>query len=360
VHHDISGIAVVASSVGGLSSEEDTGVRVHGGLVSRNGLVELPHDDGLGVVEEVLADTGNVLDNRDAKTLQLGLGANTRVKEQARSVNSASSQDSLLAGMEDVLLAGLESNSDTGSDVVLDENLGDVGLSKDSQVRSSLITAEDRVDVGDRGAAATAGVGVVGDGEEASALGQLTLLADLVVEVVDDGNAHGLGAGLDPVLGQLVTVTRVDGVQLVAEVVNMAHHVLKVPALAALSNPSLHVMTEGTERDQGVVRRATTEDLGARVPNVAVAIGLLSCAIVVVEVTAEEAEPLSEVENVAEVEVGGASLDHENLALGEVGGEARSEDATSRAAADNDVVVGRAGGSGKNLGRHVEASEKLR
>jgi hypothetical protein len=119
-------------------------------------------------------------------------------------------------------------------------------------------------------------------------------------------------------------------------------------------------MTEGTERDQGVVRRATTEDLGARVPNVAVAIGLLSCAIVVVEVTAEEAEPLSEVENVAEVEVGGASLDHENLALGEVGGEARSEDATSRAAADNDVVVGRAGGSGKNLGRHVEASEKLR
>lgn len=218
-----------------------------------------------------------------------------------------------------------------------------MSLGEDCQVRPSLITSKNRMDISNRSTATVAGVGVVGDGKEASTLGQLTLLRDLVVEVVDDRNAHGLGTSLDPILGQLVSVTRVDGVQLVAQVVDAAHDGFEVPTLATLGDPSVHIVTERSEGDEGVVRRATTEDLGSRVSDVTVAIGLLGCGIVVVEVTAEKRQPLSKVKNIVEAEVRRATLDHEDLALREVGRETRGQNTTSGTAADDDVVVSIAG-----------------
>jgi hypothetical protein len=196
------------------------------------------------------------------------------------------------------------------------------------------------------------GIRVVGDGKEASTLGQLTLLRDLVVEVVDDRNAHSLGTSLDPILGQLVSVARVDGIQLVTQVVDTAHDGFEVPALATLGDPSVHIVTERSEGDEGVVRGATTEDLSSRVSDVTVAVGLLGCGIVVVEVTAEERQPLSKVKNIVKAEVRGAALDHKDLALREVGRETRGQNTTSCAAAHDDVVVSIAGGSGKELSSH--------
>lgn len=105
VHHEIGSIAIVTGGVGGLAAQEDAGIRVHGGLVGGDGAVQLPHDDALGVVEEVLANTRNVLDNRDAEALELGARANAGVQEEAGSVNSASAEDGLLASVEGVLLA---------------------------------------------------------------------------------------------------------------------------------------------------------------------------------------------------------------------------------------------------------------
>jgi hypothetical protein len=199
------------------------------------------------VIQEVLTNTWDILDDGDLEVLKLGLGANTRVKKESRSINCTSGQDSLLASMEGVLLARLEGNIDTSSHIILDNDLRDMGLSKDRQVRSSLIAAENGVDIGNRSAAAVTSIGIVRDGEETSALGQLALFGDFVVEVVDDGNTHSLGASLDPVLRQLVTVTGMDGVQLVAQVINVAHNSLEVPTLAALSDPTIHIVAEGTE-----------------------------------------------------------------------------------------------------------------
>ncbi|KAI6759624.1 hypothetical protein HG530_010304 [Fusarium avenaceum] len=247
VHHDIGRIAIVASSVRGLSSQEDTGVGIHGCLVGRNSLVELPHDDGLGVIQEVLTNTGDILDDGDLEVLELSLGANTGMKKESRGIYCTSRQDNLLARMEGMLLAGLQGNIDSGSHIVLDNDLGNMSLRKDRQVGSSLIATENGVNVGNRSTAAVTGVGVVRDREETSALGQLALLGDFVVEVVDDGNAHGLRASLDPVLGQLVAMTAVDGVQLVAQVVDVAHNSLEIPTLAALSDPTIHIVAEGTE-----------------------------------------------------------------------------------------------------------------
>lgn len=225
-----------------------------------------------------------------------------------------------------------------------------MSLGQNGQVGSSLLAAQDRVDVGNGGAAAAAVVGVVGDGEEAGALGQLALLSNLGVEVGDDGNVHGGGAGLDPVLAELVAVARVDGLDLVAQVVNVAHDGVKVPTGAALGDPSLHIMSEGTEGDEGVMGRAAAEDLCARVADMAVAHGLLGGAVVIVEIAAEKAEPFAEVEHVVEVEVRGTGLNKQDLALGKVGGQARGQDTASGTTSDNDVVEGGAGRRRESLG----------
>ena len=123
VHHNVGCIAIVASGVLGLTSKEDASIGVHGGLVSRNRLVQLPHDDSLGVIQKILADTRDVLDNRNVEGLELGLGSDTRVKEKSGSINSASAQDGFLASVQSVLLAGLEGNINTRGDIVLNNEL---------------------------------------------------------------------------------------------------------------------------------------------------------------------------------------------------------------------------------------------
>jgi hypothetical protein len=107
VHHYVCPVAVSARRVGYLAAEEDAGVRVHGGLVLGHGLVQLPDDDALGVVEEVLADAGNVLDNGDLKGGELVFGAETREKHETRGVDGASAEDGLAVGGKDALLSVL-------------------------------------------------------------------------------------------------------------------------------------------------------------------------------------------------------------------------------------------------------------
>jgi hypothetical protein len=90
------------------------------------------------------------------------------------------------------------------------------------------------------------------------------------------------------------------------------------------------------------------------VSDVAVSIGLLSCGIVVVEVTTKKGQPLSEVQDIVEAKVRGTSLDHEDLALRKISGKTGSQNTASSATAYNDVVIGGAGRGGKRLGSHVE------
>lgn len=152
----------------------------------------------------------------------------------------------------------LQSNINTGHGITLNVDLVNPSVGENGQVRTLLITTEDGVDVGDTGTAAAAVIGVVGDVEEADTLGQLTGLADVIVEVLNDRDFHGARAGLDPVLAQLVTVAGMHWLDSVAQVINDAGEGLKVPALATLGNPLTTIILEGTERDERVVARATT------------------------------------------------------------------------------------------------------
>ncbi len=61
MHHDVCWS-------GGGAAEEDPGVAVHGCLVGWYGSVEFPHYDRFGMIEQVVADAGNVFDHGYAKT----------------------------------------------------------------------------------------------------------------------------------------------------------------------------------------------------------------------------------------------------------------------------------------------------
>ena len=207
---------------------------------------------------------------------ELLLRAETREQHQTRGVDSTGTQNGLLLGAQGVLDTGLQSHVDTGDGIALHVHLGNPGVGEDGQVRTLLITAQNGVNIGDTGAAAAAVIRIVGDVEEADSLGQLTLVADVVVEVLNDGNVHGAGAGLDPVLAQLVAVAGMHRLEGVAQVVNDAGEGLKVPALAALGHPVTAIILERTEGDQSVVGGATTEDLRAGVTDMAVTCGVVS------------------------------------------------------------------------------------
>lgn len=161
MHHNVCGIAISVVLVGLLAAEEDTGVRVHGGLVGRNGLVQLPHDDGLGVVEQVLADTGDVLDDGNLELVELLLGSKTGQEHETGSVDGTSAENGLALGVEGVLGAILESNVDTSDLVTLDVDLADPGVGQNGQVGSLLVTTEDGVNVSNGSTASVAVVGVV-------------------------------------------------------------------------------------------------------------------------------------------------------------------------------------------------------
>lgn len=256
MHHDVDNLAVVAVRIGRFAAEEDARVGIHGGLVRRDGLVELPDDDALRVVEQVLAHAGNVLDDGDAEGGELVLGAETGQEEQAGGVDCAGAEDGLAPWAEGALLPALQGQVDARDLVTLDVDLADPGVGKDGQVVALLVAAEDGVDVGDGGAASPAVVGVVRDGEEADAGLEGAVGADLAVEVVDDGDVEGLGARVDPVEAELVAVVLVDGLDRVAQVVEHAGEGLEAPALAALGLPPLAVVLEGSEGNERVVRRA--------------------------------------------------------------------------------------------------------
>lgn len=159
---------------------------------------------------------------------------------------------------------------------------------------------------------------------------------------MNNGDVESRGTGLDPVLAQLVAVTGMHRLESVAQVVNVSSDILKGPALAALSNPAVHIMAERAKRDESVVRRAASKDFGSRVTDMAVAHGLLCRAVVVVQLAAKQSQPLSQVKHMVEVEIRGPSLDKEDAALRQIGRESRRNHAASGASADDDVVEGRA------------------
>lgn len=83
-----------------------------------------------------------------------------------------------------------------------------------------------------------------------------------------------------------------------------------------------------------------------------VAHGLLGGAVVVVELAAEEVQPVLEEQHTVVHEVAGAGLDQEYLLVRKVFGEARGNDAPGGATAHDHEIVGGIGGNGGGGGCH--------
>jgi len=146
-----------------------------------------------------------------------------------------------------MLDAILKSDVNTGDGVAFNVDLGDPGVGEDGQVRTLLLAAQDGVDISNTGTASAAIIGVVGDVEETDTLGQFTLVTDVIVKVLDDGDVHSTGAGLNPVLAELVLVTGVHGLNGVTQTIDQTGEGLKIPTLATLGYPVAAVILERTE-----------------------------------------------------------------------------------------------------------------
>lgn len=93
------------------------------------------------------------------------------MKHQAGCVNSASAEDDFLSRLEHHLLAACQMKSNAAGNIVFHQDFGDVSLGQNSQIWSSLFASKDGVDVSNGCAASSAVIRVVGDVEEAGALG---------------------------------------------------------------------------------------------------------------------------------------------------------------------------------------------
>ena len=208
MHHDVGDVAFgellgvervvgrvgFAGGVGGLAAQEDAGVTVHGRLVGGHGFVELPHDDGLRVVLEIGADAFDVGNDGDREAVELFGRPDAGKEEQTRGVDGASAENGLILGCESQLLAGLQGDVDAGADRVFDVDFADPGVRQNGQTRLLLVPTENGMDVRNRCARAVASVWVVGDGEKAHAWFEAACVSDLLVEVRNDGNVHGIRA----------------------------------------------------------------------------------------------------------------------------------------------------------------------
>ena len=157
------------------------------------------------------------------------------------------------------------------------------------------------------------------------------------VEVLDDGDAGGRGRGGDPVPddGVAVLLGHRDDVALDPVGVGLDGGV--VPAGGSGGHPVVEVLGERAEADQGVVRGAAAQDAGPRVADEGVAARLLHGRVVVVEVAAEQAEPVTQFQDPLQSHVGRSALDDAHGGVGVLGEPVR--DHRSRgAAADDDVV----------------------
>ena len=104
MHHQVGGFVGGA----GRAAEEDPRVAVHGGLVRGHGAVEFPDYDRFRVVEEVVADSGDWMDDGDAEGGELPRGTDAGVEEEARGVDCTGTEDGFFASVERQLRAGLQ------------------------------------------------------------------------------------------------------------------------------------------------------------------------------------------------------------------------------------------------------------
>ncbi|KFL61125.1 uncharacterized protein TERG_11965 [Trichophyton rubrum CBS 118892] len=247
VHHDVGAVTIEPGCVDGLAAKEDTCIGVHGGLVWWNGLVELPHDDGFGVVDQVLSHARHVLDDGDGERGELLAWSNAREQEETGGVDCASAEDGLPLGAEGQFGTRLESDVNSGHGVSADINLGYPGVSQDGEIGLLLRSAEDGVDVGNAGTAAAAVIRVIRHREEAGSLGQSALRANGLVKVGNNGDVERGRAGLHPVLAELVAMPGVDGLHGVAEIIDHTSEGVEAPALAAFALPHFAVVFKRTE-----------------------------------------------------------------------------------------------------------------
>ena len=83
---------------------------------------------------------------------------------------------------------------------------------------------------------------------------QISVVGNILVEVVDYGDVERRGAGIDPILAQLVAVPGMHWLNGVSQIVEYARESLKGPAFAPKRFPPFAVIFERAKRDQCIMR----------------------------------------------------------------------------------------------------------
>ncbi|GJC98195.1 hypothetical protein ColKHC_07021 [Colletotrichum higginsianum] len=365
VHHDVGDVAVgdgvrveeglLGGGVGGLAAQEDAGVRVHGGLVGGHGLLELPHDDGLRVVLQVLADAGEVVDDGDAEVVELLLGADAGQQHEARGVDGAGREDGLGAGGDGALGAVLEGEVDAGDGVAADVELGDPGVGEDGQVRALLVAAQEGVD-------ATEAL----DRRPSSGLYEMEkkptpcLRAPSWVMCLLKLCRTGMLRAEEHELTQSRQSSfwwrAWTGWTVLRSLFMRRMKSWKVQPLAPMDCQIFRSYSKGLKEMRVLCDeqppRTLAREWRIEGDQTLLTHGLFGGAVVVVKLAAEQVEPLPQIQHAVIHKVTGTGLDQEDALLGKGLGQAGGDDATGGAAADDDIVVAVDVGDGELGGGH--------
>ena len=129
------------------SSKEEACVAVHGCLMRWDRAVEFPDYDRFRMVEEVVAESGDRMDDGDAEGGELLWGTDAGVEEETRGVDCTRTEDGFFAGVERELRAGLQGYIDACYGQVGHVDPRHPGVGKDGQVRSRFMAAKDGMDI---------------------------------------------------------------------------------------------------------------------------------------------------------------------------------------------------------------------
>ncbi len=290
----------VGPVVGAEAVHEQRAVGVHAALGPHR-LLELPDDDRLGVVDQVLPHARQVGHDVDPESLEVLARPDAGVLQQARRVDRAGRDDDLLAGRDAIAGAGVAQHLDR-------RRAAAGGLDAHRAATRSAPTGSARqraVQVHDRRRRAHARGGVVSDVEEP---GPVTVRARVPVRV--RLHPEGRAARVDPVEQDRVAVGLGDQPVRAGDAVVVRVHLVVRPALAPLGDPVVPVVRKRLEPDHRVVRGAPAEHLRARVDDVRVPARLQRRGVREVERSLEQAEPAPDLEHVVVADIARAPLQH--------------------------------------------------
>ena len=301
-----------------------------------------PGDGHDGMVAEVLADAGAVVNHGDAEAAQVLGGADAGEHEQLGRGDGAAAEDDLIAFHGEDLAAGFDHHA--GRLIAVKQDAVDGAVGADGQVEA--VTGH--VEVA-QGGAPTDAVGVI-EGRGADAGGIRAVVVVGMGEAVGAGGVVESGLSREPLLaletagddGAVVAVEVVGEVGVRLQAAEAAQQVLEAPLVVAHGGPGVVVLGDAAQEHLAVDGAGAAGDFAAGNHDLGVLSGAVSGELPVViaghDVGGGGVAELHLIGQVLEVGVVGSGFQQQHRSVG-VFAQPGGHDGTGRAGADDDVVV---------------------